>query len=72
MLFVDGLYHLDITGIFQRLAQSVLECLALLGGRHWRFGVEYRINEIQRERIGFAGIEQGVVDVGGSIVKSGE
>ena len=69
---MDGLDQFHIAGITQSFAECILECFFLLSGRHGGCGMKYAVDDFLVDLICLSGIEQGIVDIGRTIVKGGE
>ena len=71
-LAVDGLDHVIAAILRQRLPQEGLKGLLLDGGRHGRRGAEQGVNELQVVLPDVPGVVEGIIEVGGALVKGGE
>lgn len=71
-LAVDGLDHMIAAILRQRLPQEGLKGLLLDGGRHGRRGAEQGVNELRVVLPDVPGVVEGIIEVGGALVKGGE
>lgn len=71
-LAVDGLDHVIAAILRQRLPQEGLKGLLLDGGRHGRRGAEQGVNELRVVLPDVPGVVEGIIEVGGALVKGGE
>ena len=69
---MDRLDQFHIAGITQSFAECILECFLLLSGRHGGCGMKYAVDNFLVDLICLSGIEQGIVDIGRTIVKGWE
>ena len=69
---MDGLDQFHIAGITQSFAECILECFFLLSGRHGGCGMKYAVDNFLVDLICLSGIEQGIVDIGRTIIKGWE
>ena len=69
---MDRLDHLHAAGVLQGVGQGALESLPLLRGEQRRLRMKDRVNELLVDLVGLFGVEQGVVEVGGPVVKGGK
>ena len=71
-LLVDGLHHIVAAILLQRVAQRRTEGVFLLLGGQRRRHAEYRVDDLLVDLSGVFAVKQGVVDVGGAVIKGGE
>lgn len=71
-IIVDFLDNFDGAFFLQRGSEEILEGLLLLVGRLRCWGIEYGGQETSVDICRIAGIEQGVVDIGRSVVEGRE